>query len=249
VWITDWRFDVGSKKGTIIPFKLDLRTGTLLNGQPSLMGQPAAIIDQQYPLDPTSMPIMPEGVFNSDGSFFTVPAIALDAQTTTILSCSTGPSLCEGASRRWSSTQFPGILRAIVPFSQGNVHAVIGPYAVYFLSAQLGTVLNLAEQPLQPGGSQIVVGVQPGLGTDFYVMTGPDLGAGVQSFATEIIGTDAPQSGELWRMEYGSGESSGAALWMGVDDAQQVWIRAGTDLIKPLTNTEYRTARGATMTP
>lgn len=249
VWITDWRFDVGSKRGTIIPFKLDLRNGTLLNGVAALNGQPAAIIDQQYPLDPTSMPIMPEGVFNADGSFFTVPAIALDALSTTILSCSTGLGLCEGAARRWSSTQFPGILRAVVPFSQGNVHAIIGPYSVYFVSAQLGNVLNLAEQPLKPGGSQVVVGVQPGLGTDFYVMTGPDFGPGQPSFATEIIGTDSPQSGELWRMEYGSGESSGNSLWMGVDDAQQIWIRAGTDLIKPLPNNEYRTARGATVVP
>lgn len=249
VWITDWRFDVGSKKGTIIPFKLDLLNGTLLNGVAALNGQPAAIIDQQYPLDPTSMPIVPEGVFNADGSFFTVPAIALDAQTTTILSCSTGLGLCEGAARRWSSTQFPGILRAVVPFSQGNIHAVIGPYAVYFLSAQLGSVMNLGERPLQPAGTQIVVGVQPGLGTDFYVMTGPDFGPGQPSFATEIIGTDAPQSGELWRMEYGSGESSGNALWMGVDAAQQVWIRAGTDLIKPLPNSEYRMVRGPTVLP
>ncbi len=249
VWITDWRFDVGSKRGTIIPFQLDLNTGNLRNGVPALMGQPAAIIDQQYPLDPTSMPIIPEGVFNADGTFFTVPAIALDAQTTTILSCSTSQGLCEGAARRWSSTQFPGILRAVVPFSQGNIYAIIGPYSVYFLNGTLGNVINLAEQPLQPGGSQIVVGVQPGLGTDFYIMTGPDFGPGMPSFATEIIATDSPMSGELWRLEYGSGESSGNAMWMGVDDAAQVWVRIGTDLVKPLPLTQYREARGATVVP
>ena len=61
--------------------------------------------------------------------------------------------------------------------------------------------------------------------------------------------TDAPASGELWRLNYGSGESSANAMYMGVDDAQQPWIRVGTDLIKPLANTEYRMARGPTVLP
>ena len=50
-------------------------------------------------------------------------------------------------------------------------------------------------------------------------------------------------------LEYGSGETSGNAMWMGVDDAQAVWIRTGTDLIKPLSNFDYRMARGATVLP
>jgi hypothetical protein len=249
VWISEWRFDMGSRTASIIPFKLNLYTGALLNGQAQLQGSPASIHNLTYPQDITSQPIVPEGVFNADGSFFTLPAIALNAQTTTVLSCSTGLGLCEGTARRWSSTQFPGILRAIVPYSQGNILAVIGPYSVWFLSAQLGTVMNLGEVPIVPTGSLLVVGVQPGLGTDFYVLTGPDLGAGNASFAMEIIGIDSPGAGELWRLEYGSGESSGNAMWIGIDDAQAVWIRAGTDLIKPLSNSEYRMARGPTVIP
>jgi hypothetical protein len=247
VWISEWRFDLGSRRATIVPFKLDLRTGVLLNGV--VNGSPAVLLDQAYPMDITSEPITPEGIFNANGSFFTLPAISLDARTTTVLSCSTSLGQCEGAARRWSSTQFPGILRAVVPFSQGNILAVIGPYSVWFLSAQLGTVLNLGEQPIQPSGSLVVVGVQPGLGTDFYVLTGPDLGPGNASYAMEIIATDAPERGELWRLEYGSGESSGNAMWIGIDDAQAVWLRAGTDLIKPLSNFDYRMARGATVIP
>ena len=139
-----------------------------------------------------------------------------------LISCSTSGGLCDGASasRRWTSVPFPGIMRAIVPYSQNNVYAVIGPFAVYFLSGQLGTVLNLGEQPLTPSGSLVVVGVQPGSGTDFYILTGPDFGPGVPSFASEIVATEAPSAGELWRLTWGSGESSGNAMYIGVDDAQ-----------------------------
>ena len=247
VWISEWRFDPGSKVAVIVPFQLDLYTGQLRNGVVS--GQPAIIIEQQHPMDVTSQPIIPEGVFTADGAFFTFPVISNNAQSSTIISCSTAFGLCEGAARRWTSTPFPGILRKVVPYSQGNIYAAIGPYSVYFLSGQLGVVQNLGEQPLQPSGSLLVVGVQPGLGSDFYVLTGPDFGPGNPSYAMEIIATDASASGELWRLEYGSGESSSTALYMGVDANRQVWIRAGTDLIKPLPNSEYRTARGPTVLP
>ena len=36
---------------------------------------------------------------------------------------------------------------------------------------------------------------------------------------------------------------------IGIDDAQQVWVRVGADLIKPLPNLEYRMARGPTVIP
>ncbi len=247
VWVSEWRFDVGSKIATIVPFKLDLLNGALLNGV--VNGQPAVIVEQQHPLDAASQPIMPEGFFTSDGAFFTMPFIALNAQTSVIYSCATAFGQCEGAARRWSSVPFPGILRKVVPYSLGNIYAAIGPYSVYFLNGQLGTVMNLGEQPLQPSGSLVVVGVQAGLGSDFYVLTGPNFGPGVTSYAMEIIATDAPASGELWRLEYGSGESSSTAMYMGVDANRQVWIRTGTDLIKPLPNIDYRNARGPTVLP
>ncbi len=248
VWVTRWVFDLGTKIADIVPYKYNLNTGQILNGV--VNGLPAVLYRQQYPINSASQPIMPEGVFSADGAFFTLPVISLDARTTTVVSCSTTTGGCEtdATARRWTSTQFTGILRAIVPYSQGNIYAVVGPFSVYFLSSQLGTVQNLGDRPLQPTGSLVVVGVQPGLGTDFYVLTGPDLGTS-PSFAQEIIATDAPGSGELWRMEFGSGEAPGNAMYIGVDDAQQVWIRAGTDLIKPLSNFDYRMARGPTVLP
>ncbi len=247
VWVTRWMFDLGTKRADIIPWQYDLNTGAVRNGV--VNGLPAVIYTQQYPVTETSMPIMPEGVFSADGAFFTFPVISLSARSSVIVSCSTGPGLCAGNAQHWITNPFDGILRAVVPFSNGNLYAAIGPYAVYFLSGQLGTVQNLDEQPLRPAGSQIVVGVQPGAGTDFYILTGPDFGAGAGSFASEIIGTEAPAAGELWRLTWGSGESSANAMYMGIDDAQQAWIRVGTDLIKPLPNSEYRMARGPTVIP
>ncbi len=248
VWVTRWVFDIGTKIADIVPYKYNLNTGQILNG--IVNGLPAVLYRQQYPVNAASQPIMPEGVFSADGAFFTLPVISLDAGKTIVVSCSTTTGGCEtdGAARRWTSVPFDGILRAIVPYSQGNLYAIIGPFSVYFLSSQLGTVQNLSDEPLRPTGSLVVVGVQPGLGTDFYVLTGPNLGA-TQSFAQEIIATEAPSSGELWRMEFGSGEASSNAMYMGVDDAQRVWIRAGTDLIKPLSNFDYRMARGPTVLP
>lgn len=250
VWVTRWMFDIGTKRADIVPWRYNLNTGQLLNGV--VNGLPAVILSQQYPLTSASEPIMPEGVFSPDGLFFTLPILSYDMAgniRTTVISCSTAFGVCEGMARRWTSPTFAGVLRAVVPYSNGNIYAVVGPYAVWFLTGQLGVVMNLGEVPLQPSGSLVVVGVQPGLGADFYVLTGPDLGPGVQSYAMEIIATDAPGSGELWRLEYGSGESSANAMYMGIDDAQQPWIRAGTDLIKPLPNTEYRVARGPTVIP
>ena len=247
VWVSRWMFDIGTKVGDIIPWQYNLNTGQVLNG--IVGGLPAVMLRQQYPLSSASQPIMPEGVFSPDGTLFTLPVISLDAMTTTIIKCSTGPGQCEQAARRFTSTAFPGILRAVVAYSRDNIYAAIGPFAVYFLNGQTGVVMNLGERPLQPSGSLVIVGVQPGLGSDFYVLAGPDLGPGVGSYAMEIIATDAPASGELWRLNYGSGESSANAMYMGVDDAQQPWIRVGTDLIKPLPNTEYRMARGPTVIP
>ena len=249
VWVSRWQFDVGTKRADIVPWQYDLNTGAVRNGV--VNGLPAVMYTQQYPNNEASQPIMPEGVFSADGAFFTLPVISLSAQSTVIISCATGPGLCEqGAmARHWTTNPFPGILRAVVPYSNGNLYAAIGPYSVYFLSAQLGVVQNLQEVPLRPAGSQVVVSLQAGAGTDFYILTGPDFGAGVPSYPTEIIATEAPGAGELWRLTYGSGENSANSMNIGIDDAQQVWVRVGADLIKPLPNLEYRMARGPTVIP
>lgn len=241
VWVTDWRFDIGTRRADIVPLKLDLNTGALLNGV--INGQPAVLLSQQYPVSELSEPIMPEGVFNADGTVFTLPLLSYDASNTirtTVLACATAFGNCEGTSRRWTSPTFNGVIRLVVPYSASGIVAAVGPYQVYFLAGQSGEVFN--QKPLRPSGTQVVVGVQPGAGTDFYVLTGPNFGNGVPSFPTEIIATDHPMTGELWRLGYGSGTSSADSMYIGVDESQQVWVRAGADLVKPFANSVYREA-------
>lgn len=250
VWVSRWEFNVGTRKAGIVPYKHSLANGSILNGV--VNGVPAVILTQQYPNSAVSEPLMPEGVFSATGDTFTIPAYSYDTDNnirTTVLSCSTSGGLCEGAARRWTSANFLAGIRLIVPYSSGNIFAAIGPYHVYFLNAQTGAVMNLGEQAISPTGSQIVLGVQAGGGADFYVLTGPDFGPMTAAFPTEIIAVDTPQTGEVWRLQYGSGEAPTNGVTIAIDDSFQPWLRVGTDLIKPLANAEYRMARGATMVP
>lgn len=251
VWVSSWQYQlaVSPRRGDQVAYKHDIANGTLLNG--IAMGTAPVLVQQFYP--EINNPIMPEATFSADGSLYVVPLLSWDATgfiRTTVIACATTGGLCDTpAIRRWTSPTVDGILRNVVSFSAGNYYAAMGPYAVYFLNAQLGTIVNLGEQPLRPEGSNIVFGGQPGLGSDFYVLTGPVLGEGVASYPTEIIATDRPESGELYRMQSGSGESPTAANWIAIDDNAQPWFRVGIDLVKPLANTEYRNARGPTVLP
>jgi hypothetical protein len=250
VWVSSFQYVASPPRADQVVYKhsIPLR-GALLNG---IAGGAAPVIVQQS-LAEFNMPIMPEATLAADGSLYIVPLLSSDALgviRTTVIACATTGGLCDTPSiRRWTSPTVDGFLRNVLPFSAGNYIAAMGPYAVYFLNAQLGTIVNLGEQPLRPEGSNIVYGGQPGLGTDFYVLAGPVLGTGVAAYPTEIIATDRPESGELYRMQSGSGESPTAANWIAIDDNAQPWFRVGIDLVKPLANTEYRNARGPTVLP
>lgn len=251
IWVSRWEFSIGTKIANIVPYRFDISSGQFTNGNAACGNFPCVMLQQQYPLDDTSEPIMPVGFFSPTGDTFTIPLLSYatdNSLQTTVVSCASALGNCQGAARRWSSPTFPGMLRLVVPFSANNIYAAIGPFQVYFLSAQTGVVMNLGEQPIRPSGSNFVVGVQPGGGADFYVLTGPDLG-GAPSFANEIIGVDSPQQGELWRVNFGSGESPNNGMTIAIDSGNGVWLRAGTDLIKPLPNNEYRMARGPTTIP
>ncbi|MFT3707477.1 MAG: hypothetical protein QM817_07390 [Archangium sp.] len=248
IWMSRWEYNFGAmvKVASIVPYKYDLGNGQLTNGV--VNGNPAVLLQQQYPMDSTSMPIMPVGFFSPTGDQFTIPLLSYandNTLQTTVVSCATAFGLCQGTARRWSSATFPGMIRLVVPYSANNIYAAIGPYQVWFLESQRGTILNLGEKPITPSGSNVVVGVQPGGGADFYVLTGPDLGMD-PSFPNEIIAVDTPQAGELWRVGFGSGESPNNGMTIAIDVGNHVWLRTGQDLIQPLTNADYRAARGPT---
>lgn len=250
VTLSTWQFDIGNSIGKIVVFKYNYLTGALMNGVGTSQGPPV-IFQQDFP--PGNQPIQPYAAFNRDGSLIVLPLMSIDVSgtvRTTILACSTSPvgSQCTGADRRWTAPTFDGVVNLVVPFSAGNYFAAVGPYQVWFLDAQTGAVKNLGEQPLRPTGSLQVLGVQPGLGTDFYLLNGPASETG-GTYPIEIVATDKPEDGELWRFDMGSGESPVAGVYMAIDDANQPWLRVGPDQVKPLTNMEYRAARGPTPIP
>jgi hypothetical protein len=250
VLLSTWQFDMGASEGKIVVFKYNYATGALMNGVGVGQGPPI-VFKQSFP--PGNQPIQPSAAFNRDGSLIMLPLLSVDTSgivRTTVLACSTSPvgSQCTGSDRRWTGRTFDGVVNVVLPFNGGNTFAAIGPYQAWFLDAQTGAVRNLGEQPLRPTGSLQILGVQAGLGSDFYLLNGPISEAG-GTFPIEVVATDKPQDGELWRFALGSGESPLAGLYIGVDDGAQPWLRVGPDQVKPLTNQEYRAARGPTPLP
>lgn len=247
VWISRWEFNIGTKIANIVPYRHDLRTGQVTNGV--VNGVPGVLLQQQYPVSDVSEPIVPNGFFGANGATFTIPLLSFSLDGTiqsTIISCATSGQVCDQSNRRWTSPTFDGQIRLAVPFSNGNLVGAVGPFAVWFLKGQDGTVLNLGEKAIAPSGSLMVLGVQPGNGADFYILAGPNV-PNAATYPTEIIAVDTPQTGELWRVGYGSGEGPINAMTMGIDSADRPWLRVGTELVKPLTNQEYRASRGPTM--
>lgn len=245
--LTTWQYDMGTAKGRIVVFKYNYLTGALTNGVGISQGPPV-VFEQSFP-GGGNEPITPNAALNANGSIVVLPMLSVDVSgtvRTTVLACSTSPvgSQCTNADRQWTGRTFDGVVNTVVPFSAGNIYAAVGPYQAWFLDAQDGHVLNLGEAPLRPSGSLVILGLQPGLGTDFYLLNGPPSG-----WAVELVATDNPSAGELWRFSKGSGESPTAGLTMGIDDSGQPWLRVGLDQVKPLSNTEYRAARGATPIP
>lgn len=247
VIIATWQFHEGTKDGDIVIFKFDAQTGALVNGVPPV-GGPPAIFSQKFPQ--LNKPIPPAAALNRDGTLIVLAVIsaAVDGLVrTTVLSCSTQPKFggCLNSDRRWASEPFDGVLNLVVPMDTSNTFAAAGPYQAWFLDAKNGAIRNLGNSPLRPSGSLQFVGVQPGLGTEFYLVSS----SAADRYPLEIVATDKPESGELWRFSQGTGESPQAGLYPAVDEGGQVWLRVGPDLVKPLPNAEYRSRRGATLLP
>jgi hypothetical protein len=250
VVLATWQYNMGTYQGDIVVFKYNFLTGALVNGVGPGLGPPV-IYRQQFPM--LNQPITPFVTLNRDGSIVVMPFFTIDTSDTvrtTVIACSTSPvgSQCTGPDRRWTAPTFNGVVNLVLPFSAGNYLAAVGPYQAWFLDAQTGVVRNLGEQPLRPSGSLQILGVQPGVGSEFYLLNGP-ASETVTTYPVEVVATDKPESGELWRFSAGSGESPLAGLYLGVDDSGQAWLRVGPDQVKPLTLTEYRAARGPTPIP
>jgi hypothetical protein len=251
VWVATWQFNMGAFTGDVVTWKLDLDTHALLNGVGSTLTPP--IVLRQVFAQTVNTPIMPQGFFRADGELIYLPLLSVDTTgiaRTTIVACSSY-ALCDAntAARRWSSRTFDGVLNVVLPFSKGNYLAAIGPYQAWFLEAERGAVRNLSDAPIRPSMPQQFLGVQAGLGSDLYLLAGPVFDEFTPAYPNEAIAIDDPITGELYRFSFGSGESPGAGLYMGVDDSGQAWFRVGPDQVKPNPLSDYRLKRGMTVIP
>lgn len=253
VWTSSWQYNIGTHVGNIVAIGYDYDSGLLLKDPPDVLVQQnfAALGD----------PVTPRGTFTTDGQFLALPLMGVDITTntvkTTVLLCATNTAGCENAARRWTSPFFNGIVSTVLLFGNGSYFAAAGAYQTWFLSAADGKPRNLGSYPagvlelnqnaaIRPSGSLVTLFVQPGVGQDFYVLNGPNMAG---AYPTQIVGLDSPEQGELWRIDYGGGESPLGSMYLATDDTGLPWLRIGPDRIKPLPNREYRTVRGATPMP
>lgn len=194
-------------------------------------------------LNPTSAPPV---AFSVDGRVLYM-AFAAAGNTTQVVACSTETSGCEGAAQRWEAPLLLGSVTTLVPYAAGTRIAAIAPQKVWFLDSSSGTVVNKggAAAPLIPEGGLVVLQVQSGAppyAQAFYILTGP---APQPNLPTpqplEIVATDDPTKGELYRYQINAGSISVA-----MDDSGTLWMRRGGDLVRPLSPAEYRQVRPVT---
>ncbi len=181
----------------------------------------------------------PPTTFSPDGSLLYM-AFTGAGGITQIFACSTQATGCDGAAQRWA--QPPTLnapITAMVPYAAGTRVAAISAQKVWFLDASNGTVTNKGGAPLSPEGGLVVLQVQSGAppyAQAFYILTGPAPQANLPApQPLEIVATDDPTKGELYRYQVNAG-----SLSVAMDDSGTLWMRVGGDLVRPLTPAEYR---------
>jgi hypothetical protein len=254
VFTSSWQKRIGSTTGVIAVLIYSYDTGLILNEAPGPSGKLEVPVILKFDFrNQDNRPITPVGAFKEDGSLFYAPLLTVGSDnelSTTVVACATNTAGCESrtGARRWTSPTFQGELLNIVLFSRGNFVGLVGPFATYFLAAGDGTVKNFGisdpKEPLRPTGSLVTLGVVPGRGNDFYLLNGPAPGTSM-TFPTEVIATDAPPSGELWKIAIQGGTQPADSFYLAVDDNGQAWMRVGVDQVRPLGLMEYRNQRGS----
>lgn len=247
VYTCSWQYRMGEGKGSIVVIVYNYDTAQLLNDPPP------AILSFEFGT-PINRPIPPTAAFKEDGTVLFAPLLTVDRQTgdfnTTVLACPSTTAGCMVGVRRWQSPTFLGELTTIVPFSRGNFLAAVGPSAAYLLGSNDGQVKNLGgTEPLRPTGSLVIQGLVTGKGNDLYLLNGARAQVNQLTFPVEIIATDHPSSGELWKLAIQGGTHPADSLTLAIDDNGQAWMRVGVDQVRPLGLMQYREQRGATTPP
>jgi len=188
----------------------------------------------------------PPSVFSPDGTLLYM-ADSLAGGNSQVSACLTNGNGCSGTTLRWTSTLLTGSLVALVPYAGGSRLAAIAPQKVWFLDTGNGAVTNKGgvNGALSPEGGLVVLQVQSGAPPNalaFYLLNGPPPQQNLPSpQPLEIVATDDPAKGELYRYQINAG-----SIAVATDDNGTLWMRAGGSLVRPLPLDQYRLVRPVT---
>ena len=241
VYVVMWFGTLGSGSGTMLVQKFVY--GGATGG--SFVGE-SMLVMIEY--DNLSAPKIPPSTFSADGTivYFAYQNTAGTRNTSGIVACASNASGCgPGNGAKWASPLVDDVIAAAVPFSSGAMIAAVGAKSTYFLSSADGHIVNVYGLPIQPDGNLVTMSVQPGTGTDFYIMNGASTGG----FPTEIVAIDSPLNGELWRVQTSGGDVPSSAVSLAIDEGNNVWLRIQEKQVRPLTLSQYRMVKGANLQP
>ncbi len=237
IYLIMWAGSLGSGAGNMLVQKFNYTTGAFIGEK--------VMASIEY--DNLSTPTIPPATFSADGLlvFFAFQNTGGAHNTSGVVACASnsaaGCNAGVNGGAKWVSPLFDEVIAAAVPFSNGSMIAAIGQKHTYFLSAVDGSVINQYMKPIAPDGDLVTMSVQPGAGTDFYLMNGPQ----TLSYPTEIVAVDSPAEGELWRVQISGGDAPSSAVNLAIDDNKTLWLRIGQNQVKPLTLSQYRMVKGA----
>jgi hypothetical protein len=187
----------------------------------------------------------PPTAFSENGNVLYMAFTGL-GNITTLLACVTQANGCDGAAMKWAEPAIlPLPIVAMVPYAADTRVAVIAAQHVWFLDTLNGQVTNKGGASLTPQGGMVVHQVHTGGAKNpqaFYILGGPPAQEGLPPpQPLEIVATDDPANGELYRYQIATGSISAA-----MDDSGTLWLRVGPSLVRPLTPAEYRQVRPVT---
>ncbi len=232
-YVLTWNYQIDQYSGAIQVERYNWQNGALVGTNP--------LGTQSYGY--LNVPVLPGAAFSKDGSsvFFAVQQVGSTGRTTSqVVACASLVTGCSPPSgTKWASPTLDAVITAVVPYQNDKIIAAIAPDRVYFLDGTNGSLISYMMNPLIATGGLGVLQVQPGVGREFYVLNGPSGG-----WPTEVIATDDPTQGELWRFNIEGGNTPQTGITMSVDEAGQSWLRVGVNQVKPLALTDYRNVRG-----
>ncbi len=253
LWVAFFRSLANSNQGHVEVEKYNLLTGQLIEG-------PTQVFQLDYNLGPVDSPIPPPAVFGPDGVLYVGIWFPSPANNGTFhTQVARWDSRTAMALPTWTNTLDFDVTSFDTSIS--NVLVAASIRGAYFLNTTTGGVLNLGGQPLRPTGNNLVLGLQAGREGNYFVLTGPRYpcfgGAYVADRCfNEIIATDTPVAGELWRVNYGSANTPSSSIDLSVDDNNNVYMRLGPDLARLLNSNDrnqplkaYRELRGPSPAP